>query len=191
MKSIIFLIMMLVMPSLALAAQEPTERVKLGVTDIISIASNSALSVEQKKKSLSDVIEKHVDIQASAQRVLGKYWRQASDTEKRQFMVLLKGVLVDTYIVLLEQYDNQTVDYTNETIKKKVYASVDTEIHTKENIIPVSYQLYQRNNEWKIYDFVAEGLSMIRTFSNDYKSTLKKSGVTGLNEALAAKLAQK
>ena len=49
MKSIIFLIMMLVMPSLALAAQEPTERVKLGVTDIISIASNSALSVEQKK----------------------------------------------------------------------------------------------------------------------------------------------
>lgn len=191
MKSIIFLIMILVMPSLALAAQEPTERVKLGVTDIISIASNSALSVEQKKQSLSDVIEKHVDIQASAQRVLGKYWRQASDTEKRQFMVLLKGVLVDTYIVLLEQYDNQTVDYTNETIKKKVYASVDTEIHTKENIIPVSYQLYQRNNEWKIYDFVAEGLSMIRTFSNDYKSTLKKSGVTGLNEALAAKLAQK
>jgi phospholipid transport system substrate-binding protein len=191
MKSIIFLIMMLVMPSLALAAQEPTERVKLGVTDIISIASNSALSVEQKKQSLSDVIEKHVDIQASAQRVLGKYWRQASDTEKRQFMVLLKGVLVDTYIVLLEQYDNQTVDYTNETIKKKVYASVDTEIHTKENIIPVSYQLYQRNNEWKIYDFVAEGLSMIRTFSNDYKSTLKKGGVTGLNEALAAKLAQK
>lgn len=191
MKSIIFLIMMLVMPSLALAAQEPTERVKLGVTDIISIASNSALSVEQKKKSLSDVIEKHVDIQASAQRVLGKYWRQASDTEKRQFMVLLKGVLVDTYIVLLEQYDNQTVDYTNETIKKKVYASVDTEIHTKENIIPVSYQLYQRNNEWKIYDFVAEGLSMIRTISNDYKSTLKKSGVSGLNEALAAKLAQK
>ena len=190
MKSIIALIIMLVMPSVALAAQGPTDRVKLGVSDIISIASDSALSVEQKKQSLSDVIEKHVDIQASAQRVLGKYWRQASDTEKRQFMVLLKGVLVDTYIVLLEQYDNQTVDYTNETIKKKVYASVDTEIHTKENIIPVSYQLYQRNNEWKIYDFVAEGLSMIRTFSNDYKSTLKKSGVSGLNEALAAKLAQ-
>ncbi|WP_137224865.1 phospholipid-binding protein MlaC [Shewanella sp. MEBiC00475] len=190
MKSIIFLLMMLVMPSLALAAQEPTERVKLGVADIIGIASDSALSVEQKKQSLSDVIEKHVDIQASAQRVLGKYWRQASDTEKRQFMVLLKGVLVDTYIVLLEQYDNQTVDYTSETIKKKVYASVDTEIHTKENTIPVSYQLYQRNNEWKIYDFVAEGLSMIRTFSNDYQSTLKKSGVSGLNEALTAKLAQ-
>lgn len=32
---------------------------------------------------------------------------------------------------------------------------------------------------------------MIRTFSKDYQSTLKKSGVSGLNEALAAKLAQK
>jgi phospholipid transport system substrate-binding protein len=191
MKSIIFLIMLLVMPSLALAAQEPTDRVKLGVADIIGIASDSALSAEQKKQSLSNVIEKHVDLQASAQRVLGKYWRQANDIEKRQFMLLLKGVLVDTYIILLEEYDNQTVDYTSETIKKKVYATVDTEIHTKENIIPVSYRLYQRNNEWKIYDFVAEGLSMIRTFSNDYRRTLKQSGVSGLNEALAAKLAQK
>ena len=35
MKSIIFLIMMLVMPSVAFAVQEPTERVKLGVTDIM------------------------------------------------------------------------------------------------------------------------------------------------------------
>ncbi|MBB1323190.1 MULTISPECIES: ABC transporter substrate-binding protein [Shewanella] len=191
MKSIIALIIMLVMSSVALAAQGPTDRVKLGVSDIISIASDSALSVEQKKQSLSDVIEKHVDIQASAQRVLGKYWREASDSEKRQFMVLLKGVLVDTYIVLLEKYDNETVAYTGETIKKKVYATVDTDIHTKDNIIPVSYQLYQRNDEWKIYDFVAEGLSMIRTFSKDYQSTLKKSGVSGLNEALAAKLAQK
>lgn len=191
MKSIIALIIMLVMPSVALAAQGPTDRVKLGVSDIISIATDSALSVEQKKQSLSDVIEKHVDIQASAQRVLGKYWREASDSEKRQFMVLLKGVLVDTYIVLLEKYDNETVAYTGETIKKKVYATVDTDIHTKDNIIPVSYQLYQRNDEWKIYDFVAEGLSMIRTFSKDYQSTLKKSGVSGLNEALAAKLAQK
>lgn len=191
MKSIIALIIMLVMPSVALAAQGPTDWVKLGVSDIISIASDSALSVEQKKQSLSDVIEKHVDIQASAQRVLGKYWREASDSEKRQFMVLLKGVLVDTYIVLLEKYDNETVAYTGETIKKKVYATVDTDIHTKDNIIPVSYQLYQRNDEWKIYDFVAEGLSMIRTFSKDYQSTLKKSGVSGLNEALAAKLAQK
>tara|TARA_R110002050_G_scaffold35621_15_gene89364 strand:- start:845 stop:1420 length:576 start_codon:yes stop_codon:yes gene_type:complete len=191
MKSIIALIIMLVMSSVALAAQGPTDRVKLGVSDIISIASDSALSVEQKKQSLSDVIEKHVDIQASAQRVLGKYWREASDNEKRQFMVLLKGVLVDTYIVLLEKYDNETVAYTGETIKKKVYATVDTDIHTKDNIIPVSYQLYQRNDEWKIYDFVAEGLSMIRTFSKDYQSTLKKSGVSGLNEALAAKLAQK
>jgi len=188
MKSIIFLIMMLVMPSFGFAAQDPTARVKLGVEDIISIASDTTLSDDQKKQSLSDVIEKHVDLQASAQRVLGKYWRQASDTEKRQFMVLLKAVLVDTYIILLNQYDNQTVEYKSETIKKKVYATVGSEIHTKENIIPVSYQLYQRNDDWKIYDFVAEGLSMNRTFSNDYKSTLKKSGVSGLNDALATKL---
>lgn len=190
MKSILFIIMMSLMPSLVTAAQTPTERVKLAVTDIIGIASNSTLSAEQKKQSLSDVIQKHVDLQASAQRVLGKYWREASDDEKRQFMSLLQGVLVDTYIVLLEKYDNETVEYTSETIKKDVYATVDTEIHTKENIIPVSYQLYQRDNEWKIYDFVAEGLSMIRTFSNDYQSTLKKSGVAGLNEALTTKLAQ-
>lgn len=190
MKSVIFSLLMLALPSFAFAAQTPTERVKLGVADIISIASDKALSAEQKKQSLGEVIGKHVDLQASAQRVLGKYWRDATDDEKRQFIGLLKGVLVDTYIVLLEKYDNQTVEYTNETIKKEVYGTVDTIIHAGDTDIPVSYQLYKRNDDWKIYDFVAEGLSMIRSFSNDYQSTLRKGGVSELNTALAAKLAQ-
>lgn len=190
MKSVIFLLLMLVMPAVSFAAQTPTERVKLGVADIISIATNSSLSAEQKKQSLSEVIGKHVDLQASAQRVLGKYWKDASDAEKRQFIELLKAVLVDTYIVLLEKYDNQTVEFNNETIKKDIYATVDTEIHAGDTLIPVSYQLYKRDDDWKIYDFVAEGLSMIRSFSNDYQSTLRKSGVSGLNTALSAKLVE-
>jgi len=188
MKKFIGVLALLVMPVLAFAAQTPTDRVKLGVADIISIATNNTLDAQQKKQSLGDVIEAHVDFQASAQRVLGKYWRDATDEEKREFIGLLKSVLVDTYIVLLEKYDNQTVVFTGESIKKDVYATVDTEIKSKDLVIPVSYQLYKRGDDWRIYDFVAEGISMIRSFSNDYASTLKKDGVSGLNAALKAKL---
>lgn len=170
------------------AADNPTERVKAGVQDIISIAADAELDITQKREKLAGVINTHVDLQASAQRVLARYWRTATKEEKREFLKLFRSLLVNTYINLLDEYDNQVVAYKDEQIKKKVYAIVDTEIQSPDVVIPVSYRLYYRDNDWKIYDFVAGGISMIRSFSNDYQSTLKSKGVSGLNQALEEKL---
>lgn len=170
------------------AADTPTERVQAGVKDIIDIATDAELDITQKREKLAGVINTHVDLQASAQRVLARYWRTATKEEKREFLKLFRSLLVNTYINLLDEYNDQVVAYKDEQIKKKVYAIVETEIQSPDVVIPVSYRLYYRDNDWKIYDFVAEGISMIRSFSNDYQSTLKSSGVSGLNKALEQKL---
>ena len=55
----------------------------------------------------------------------------------------------------------------------------------KNKKVPVTFKLILRKGLWRIYDFSAEGVSMVSTYINDYKSTLKKGGLESLNEILA------
>ena len=62
-------------------------------------------------------------------------------------------------------------------------------IITIDKKIPVNYKLLLRNDQWRIYDFSAEGISLISTYTNDFKSTLKRGGLAGLNKVLRNKVA--
>ena len=167
--------------------ETPSERVQVAVADILAIAQNKDISADERKAGLEEALKKHVDLQAASQRVIAKYWRKASKEEKLEFMRLFRLVLTNTYANLLETYNNEEVRIEKEEIKKKKYASVDTIVISGGKEIPVTYQLLNRGDEWKIYDFVAEGISLVRSYSTDYQSILRKDGVTGLNQQLAEK----
>lgn len=182
----------LLQSSLAFASanEAPKKVVEQAVDDIISVASDKALSKEQKIQGLDKAIDTHVDISASGLRVLAKYARGADKAEVKEFLGLYKQVLINTYSVLLEKYENEKVLFEDAEIKKKKYATVDTTIISGDKKIPVSYRLVFRKETWKIYDFVAEGISMTRSFSQQYQKTLKKEGIAGLNKQLAQKLSE-
>ncbi len=186
MKKFIFGICLLVISAAGLAS--PKSVTEQAVADILSIAQNKTLAADVRKEQLEGVIKKYVDLQAASQRVLAVHWRSASDEDKIEFMRVFRKILTSTYFNLLQQYENEKVIFGDEQIKKDRYATVDSVVLSGGKEIPVSYRLIFRNEEWKLYDFVAEGISMIRSFSSDYSSVLRTGGVSGLSKALQQKL---
>lgn len=168
----------------------PKQVAEQAVADILAIAQNKSLDAEVRKTQLEDVIKKYVDLQAASQRVLATHWRKASKEEKVEFMRVFRKVLTSTYFNLLQQYENEKVIFGEEKIKKKKYATVESVVLSGGKEIPVSYQLLLRDDTWKLYDFVAEGISMIRSFNTDYAGQLRKDGVSGLSKALEQKITE-
>lgn len=171
-------------------AGDPTATAKEAITKIIEIAKNKDISTAARKEQLEEVIGEYVDLQAAAQRVLAVHWRKASKEEKIAFIGLFKKVLTNTYAALLEEYDNEKVTFVSEEIKKERYAEVESTILSKGTEIPVNYLLLYRNDQWKLYDFVAEGISLVRSYTTEYKGTLRSGGVSALNAALEKKLSE-
>jgi len=168
----------------------PTQVAEQAVADILAIAQDKSLDAQIRKDQLEDVIKKYVDLQAASQRVLAVHWRSASKEEKVAFMRVFRKVLTSTYFNLLQQYENEKVVFGEEQIKKERYATVESIVLSGGKEIPVTYRLLLRDDGWKLYDFVAEGISMIRSFNNDYASMLRSGGVTGLSKTLEEKLAE-
>jgi phospholipid transport system substrate-binding protein len=169
----------------------PTSSLTEAVNLFINVAGNKTLSSEEKKSRITIIVKDKIDLQVVSQRVISRYWKKASKEEKKEFIALFTQVIVNTYASLLNEYDNQEVEYLKEEIKKGKYAKVNTHIVLTDKKIPVNYKLLLRKNQWRIYDFSAEGVSLISTYTNDYKSTLKRGGLAGLNEILRKKVAVK
>ncbi|MFT5294736.1 MAG: phospholipid transport system substrate-binding protein [Colwellia sp.] len=169
----------------------PTTSLTEAVNLFVSVASNKALSLEEKKVSITEIVKEKMDLPVVSKRVVSRYWKKASKEDKKEFISLFTQVIVNTYASLLNQYNNEEVEYLKEEIKKGKYAKVNTNIVLADKKIPVNYKLLLRNEQWRIYDFSAEGVSLISTYTNDYKATLKRNGLAGLNEVLKKKVAAK
>jgi phospholipid transport system substrate-binding protein len=181
MKKLLFIVLLLSLSRLVSATGLPTETAKSAVSEILEIASDKTLAADLRKKLLGTVIKEYVDLPATSQRVVATFWPKAKKEDKIAFVLVFRQILTNTYFNLLQNYKNEEVTFGKEEIKKKKYASVESTVLSEGKEIPVTYLLIFRNDKWKLYDFVVEGISLVRSFSSDYKGILRKDGLAGLN----------
>jgi len=165
-------------------ASTPTESLENSVNKILQVAKSKA-NEKEKKEMLTEVLKSEIDFDAVSKRIISKTWKKATDDQKKKFKELFLGVTSDTYFTLLQNYSNEKVEYTKEQVKKNKYAIVDTKIITDDKQIPVRYRLYKKDGQWKIYDFVPEGVSFVTTYKNNYAMILRKSGMQGLLDEMS------
>lgn len=180
----ICLLMLSLLTPLTLQAGQATDTLSAVVDEMLAIMKTDGLLEAEKRAAVEQIVESNVDFGAVSQRVIGKHWRTSTDVDKAEFKSLFRNVLTNTYYILLSSYTDEEVRYLGEKIKKERYAIVDTQILSGGKKIPVSYRMINRDGQWKIYDFIAEGISLVRNYGNTYKATLKKQGLSGLNESL-------
>lgn len=173
--------------SAALAASSPTDDVRTSVDAILVILQNGELDVQQKRADISKIINKRFDFRAMSQRTLATNWKKTSDEEKKQFTALFSQLIESSYVGKIEAYTNEKVEYPGEKVKGKK-AVVETLILTSSADIPVNYKLYQKGDQWLVYDVIIEGISLISNYRSSYQEIMKDEGFDGLLNKMQAKI---
>ncbi len=177
--------------SAAQATSTPTEQLKSTIDKVLAALKESSLDNDAKREKIRDIIGERFDFRAMSQRTLGKSWREAKKDQKKRFTNAYRRLLEDTYLVMVDEYTDERVDYGKEAIKKKKYAQVNTLIvRADAPAIPVNYKLrLKKGNEWWVYDVVIEGVSMISNYRTSYQQIVKNEGIDGLIGQIEAKIA--
>ncbi len=178
----IFLIslIMLISSSQAIVANTPREALEITVNKLIAIAADKSIDEQTKKTDLTTIISSEVDFDAVSKRIISKPWKMASEEQQKQFKEQFLIVMVNTYFTLLKEYSDEKVLFINEQLKNENYAIVDTELVSGNKKIPVRYRLLKNNEQWKIYDFIPEGISLVSTYRTNYASILENDGIDAL-----------
>ena len=174
--------------NIAAADVSPTDAVRGSVDSILALLQDKELDPATRRTEMRKVINARFDFRAMSQRTLATNWKKASKEQQQEFVQLFSQLIENTYIGRVEAYTDEKVDFPGEKIKGKK-AVVETLILTKSADIPIDYKVYlKKNGEWRVYDVVIEGISLISNYRSSYQDIVSKEGIDGLLAKMKLKI---
>jgi len=193
MKRITAICLLLVAFAGAALAVSPLEEVKATTEKVILLLKDPKLQGDEKKNERRQVVraemEKRFAWEESARACLGRHWIKRTPAEKAEFVKLFSEFLKDTYSDKVATYygDLDKVDYQGEKIQDD-YASVKLVLKTKAKLEhPLEYRMEKMSDEWKVFDVVIEGVSMVKNYRDQFDAIIAKSSYEGLIKEIKAK----
>jgi phospholipid transport system substrate-binding protein len=188
---LISLIAMLVFKALPVLAGAPTDEIRTAIDQGVQILKSAKLDSSKQRAQiidqLRDIVYTRFDFEEMAKRSLGSHWRRLNPQQQKEFVTAFTELLETTYADKIDLYEGQQVEYVGETIDKN-YAEVNTRVVGKNReTYSVDYRLHQVGGKWKIYDVVAENISLV----NNYRSQFNRVVVNSSVEELIRRIKQK
>ena len=119
-------------------------------------------------------VEPYVDFEGFARGVMGQYFRQATPAQRTSFTQTFRQSLIRTYAKGLAAYNNESYSIRPFTPSRDPSkAVVNMDFKTSNGTIPVTYQLIQSGNSWKVRNVSLNGIDIGLTFRNQFSSTVQ------------------
>jgi phospholipid transport system substrate-binding protein len=186
-----FLFLVLSLGSVGAHAGLPTDQIKSTVEKALVVLNDPRLKppakLKERRDQLRQILFARFDFTEMAKRALGSNWRRRTPQEQEEFVRLFTDVLERTYAEIIESYTDEKIVYVNERIDG-TYADVGSKILTsKGEEYSINYKAHLISNEWKVYDVVAENISLV----NNYRSQFNRVIANGSYEELVRRLRDK
>ena len=175
--------------SACFAGSEITNQLKDTVDKVIEIVKDETLKNDHQARRavLRKTIDERFNYRQMVMRSLAKNWDARSGQERQEFIALFKSLLENSYANKLEAYRDEKINYLDEIIKGE-YALIKTEVVRRSSTIGVDYKLINENGNWMVYDFVIEGVSMIRNYRSQFTKIIRRDSYEVLVQKLKEKI---
>ena len=171
-------------------AGEATEAMRATISEVLRILADKDLKqpskANERRQLLEKVVGERFDYPEMSRRSLGAPWANLAEKDKQEFVSLFQTLLVNTYADKIESYSGEGVQYVNERNEKE-YAEVRTKVLTGKTEIPLDYRLLHKGSDWRVYDVVVDGVSLVNNYRGQFSKILRNGSYADLVEQLRKK----
>ena len=168
------------------------ESVENQVNKILEKLKDPAFKQQPRDAKIAEVrkiINEIFDYTELSKRTLGKDWKKFSDAQKTEFISLFSALLENVYADRILAYTHEVIEFGKETELRKGQVEVTSNIITADNKkVPLNYRLILKDNQWRVYDVVIEGVSMVKNYRSQFRQILSKKSPEDLLETLRKRI---
>ena len=188
--SIIFFSVLLLMP-LQVLADGAKATVEGQIDKILVKMKDPAfkeLSKDAKLAEIRKIINEVFDYKELSRRTLGREWKKFKPEQQTEFIDLFSRLLENVYADRILAYTHEKIEFGKETELKKGRVEVESYIITLDNTkVPLFYRMTNKSGQWRAYDVVIEGVSMIKNYRGQFRQILSKKKPEDLLQILREK----
>ena len=152
--------------------------IEILTSDAISMLTVEDISKTERADRFRRLMNENFAIKGIAKFVLGRHWRKATESEKKEYLQLFEDLLVDTYADRFAKYSGEKLLVNKSEVRGKGDALVHTIMIRVDGAKPlkVTWRVRGKNGIYKIVDIMVEGISMVVTQKSEFASFIQKNG---------------
>jgi phospholipid transport system substrate-binding protein len=144
---------------------------------------------DAKLAEIRKIINEVFDYKELSQRTLGREWKKFTPEQQTEFIDLFSKLLENVYADRILAYTHEKIEFGKETQLKEGRVEVESYIITIDNKkVPLFYRTSNRTGQWRVYDVVIEGVSMIKNYRGQFRQILSKNKPEDLLQTLREKV---
>jgi phospholipid transport system substrate-binding protein len=175
----------------ALAAP-PLETIQTQVNRVLEVLRDPALKAESagetKEKKVWVIIDGVFDYTELSKRTLAQHWKRFSTDQQEEFIRLFGKLLGTVYMDRIMAYKDEKVVFGKVSQLSDKTAEVQSDVVRSSKSIPIHYRMILENGEWKVYDVVIEGVSMVQNYRSQFREILTNKSPEDLLKILREKV---
>jgi phospholipid transport system substrate-binding protein len=169
-------ILLLLISPLHAEAGLPLDTVQGHVNNVLNVLRDPALqgeaNKEAKEKKIESIADQMFDYIALSKLTLGRSWKEFNKEQQKEFVSLYRSILEKAYMDKILSYTDEKVLFDKEMMLSEIKAEVQTRIITKSAEIPINYRVYLKDGQWRVYDVIIEGISLIKNYRTQFREIL-------------------
>ena len=190
-RRFVMFLVALALPFAAAAAEAPDALVKRVSGELLQLVRTDKDLAAGNQRKVVEVAEQkvlpHFDFERMTRLAVGRNWQQASEAQKQALVKEFRTLLVRTYSSSLSAYRNQTIE-----VKPLKMGAQDNDTTVRTQVIqpggppiPIDYAMEKgASGDWKVYDVVIDGASLVTTYRSSFNDQVQKGGLDGLIKTL-------
>lgn len=133
----------------------------------------------------------YFDYKYAAYKVLGAHLKKTTIVQRNEFVEAFRLYLVNSYSNILFKYDQQEIQISSNTnFKNANIVTIPVRVRDKnDKIAQLSFKLRKnkKSGEWKVFDVIAEGISMLNTKQSEISELIHRQGIDHVIKLLEKK----
>ena len=168
----------------------PTDAVKGAIIDLVQVLDDETLKqpgqAARRRHKIEAVIKDRMDYEEMARRALGAPFSTLSPRDQKEFVGLFVQLLRDAFAGRMAERSDGQVVFLGE-FRDDAFAEVKARMQGRKIDTPVEFRLVHYAQEWRVYDVVIDGASIVSNYRSQFTSIIRDVSYVGLVKKMKQK----